>query len=274
MYALISQLRHGPLRSLTSVWRHAGRIYRGFQAATGIPRGVAKKIGPYGPFQLSGRFAFSNYENWGGAHNASFTACIELCRDRRCVLDVGAHIGLVALPASRMLQATGCLFAFEPAAGNLHYLRDHVELNRINNVEVLDLLVGAEEQDAVPFFEQSGDSGLNSLMPRSGDGRFVETVRRQVSIDSFCRERGLKPDLIKIDVEGAEVQVLEGARQTLSAARPLIVLSVHPRQLRDLGESVEKLGRLIGELGYQVRTADDRPTTKLAFDEYLLRPVE
>lgn len=270
MLDLVTRLRHGPLSRLR-VWRVAGRAYRAFQSSTGVPRSVSKKIGAYGPFLLSGRFAFSNYAGWGTRHNAGFGACVELSRGCRCVLDIGAHIGLVTLPVSHVVAPGGCVFAFEPAQANLTYLKAHIALNRVNNVVVIDSLVGAEARESVPFFEQSGDSGLNTTAHRGRDLGFAPTRRSQVTVDGFCAQRGVHPDVIKIDVEGAELAVLRGAERTLRSDRPTVILSVHPRQMVSLGATVEELEQLLRDLGYRAMTPDGRPAESLRFDEYVLR---
>ena len=270
MLDLITRLRHGALRRL-GMWQLAGRAFRSFQSHTGLPRSAFKKIGVYGPFLLSGRFAFSDYASWGAGHNSGYVACVELSRGCRCVLDVGAHIGLVTLPVSRVVAPGGEVYAFEPAQANLHYLRAHIALNGLSNVTVVESLVGAEPRNEVPFFEQSGDSGLNTTADRGGELGFAPTTRRQVTLDGFCAERGLQPDVIKIDVEGAEVGVLRGAERTLRSKRPTVILSVHPRQMLSLGATVEELEQLLRELGYRATTPDGGPAVSLKFGEYVLR---
>ena len=264
-------LRHGPLRHLRGIWRPLGRIYRSAQRLTGWPRHVSKQIGPYGPFKLNGRFAFSNYESWGDGHNSGFRTCVEACRPGDTMIDIGAHIGLVTLCAGAQVGPQGRIVAFEPASGNLRYLRDHVAANGFPHVEIADSLVGADERDAVEFLESTGDSGLNTRAPRALRADFVATKRPQVSLDRFCAGRQLSPNVIKIDVEGAETDVLRGAVATIARSKPLIVLSVHPRQIVMLGSSLGELTALVKSLNYQVATPGGTPVVEfVAGGEYLL----
>ena len=228
------------------------------------------RVGPYGPFRFNSHFAFSDFENWGGGHNAGFEACVEMCRGKRCVFDVGAHIGLVSLPMSSVLGDGGKVYAFEPADANRNFLLDHIAKNQAKNIEVNGCLVGDNDRNRVQFFELASASGVNSVVVPSNDNAYIVTHKSQITLDTFCAERSLKPEVIKIDVEGSELSVLRGAHQTLEACGPTIFLSVHPRHLGLLGETTEALGALIEGLGYECRNIDGSPAGDLVFGEYLL----
>lgn len=230
------------------------------------------RIGSYGPFMLDGEFAFSDFEHWGRGHNRGFQSCIEACRGKRCVFDVGAHIGLVALPMSRVVADGGTVYAFEPAAANLTHLHGHLQLNGITNITVVETLVGRDEKPAVPFFESPLASGQNSAVRKHRPDRYIEAQRPQTTLDAFCRVNGLAPEIIKIDVEGSEIAVLEGARELLARHAPTIFLSVHPAELAALGQSDTELAKLIDDLGYQCRDIDDNIQQTFHFDEYVLTP--
>lgn len=269
--AALRRWRHGPLKAFNPLWLMLGRVYRRFAAQLRSP--VAQRIGPYGPFLLQPEFAFSNFENWGGHQNNGFTACIEACRNARCAFDVGGHIGLVTLPMSRAVAAGGRVFTFEPAAANARVLRRHVADNQLDNVEVIETLVGARDDDHVVFFEDDSPSGMNGLAIKGSVERYARTEHRQVSIDSFCAARGLSPEVIKIDVEGAETFVLQGAQETLRRCRPKVFLSVHPAHLKLLGSSAEELLALIEASGYACREIDGTPVKAFRLSEYLLLPA-
>jgi FkbM family methyltransferase len=256
------------------MWVLLGRCYRGTLKALNLRPSVRMRIGPYGPFRLDGRFAFSNYETWGGGRNEAFQACIEASQDGGCVLDIGAHVGLVSLPLSAAVGASGHVYAFEPADVNRALLLRHLELNSMRNVEVSGELVGENDTEEVVYHEQLTDSGLNSVAARPGKGTFVSTHKRQISLDTFCEQRGLHPNLIKIDVEGAETGVLRGAVRTLRTSRPTIILSVHPEELGILGHGVAELMQLIEELGYGCSDIDGNEVHELEAKEYILQPQD
>jgi FkbM family methyltransferase len=270
--ATLRRLRHGPLRSLDPMWVALGRLYRWLFRVLGVHRPVTSRIGPYGPFRLDGMFVFSNFENWGGGHNDAFELAVEACRGKRCVLDVGAHIGLVALPMASVVGAQGRVVCFEPAQANRKLLMEHAALNGLSNIEVVSALVGAEPLSAVRFFEMDKPTGMNTMaVPKNPKG-YHESQCRQISLDSFCTDRGIVPDVIKIDVEGAEIGVLRGARDVLRRFRPLIFLSVHPREIAGLNGSIGDLISLVAELGYELRDTKGREPARLELREYVLTP--
>lgn len=269
--AALRRWRHGPLKVVDPLWFPLGRAFRFFARKIGQP--VSQSIGRYGPFLLQPEFAFSNFENWGGSHNNGFTACIEACRGRKCVFDVGGHIGLVTLPMSRAIAPGGRVFTFEPAIANARVLKRHLAVNNIDNVDVIETLVGRADDDNVVFFEDTGPCGMNGLAIKGDDFRYTQTRHRQVSLDSFCASRQLSPEVIKIDVEGAEHLVLQGARETLRRYQPKIFLSVHPAHLKLLGSSVEELLALIKANGYACYEIDGTPVKAFRLSEYLLLPA-
>lgn len=272
---VLRQLRHGPLRFLGPLWVKLGDIYRSAVSRPGRRTSTTTTIGGYGPFRVDGVFAFSDLEGWGTGHNAGFHACIEQARGTSCVFDVGAHVGLVTLPLSRAVGAQGRVVAFEPGQLNADLLERHLALNSIQNVEVVRALVGDSAADSVDFYERLDvPTGMNS-MSVGGDGAHIRTAMRQVDLDAYCETRRLEPAVVKIDVEGAELRVLRGAINLLKRARPYVFLSVHPRQMCELGDELEDLESLVAEAGYEWRTPDGEEVRgPLGMAEYVLVPKE
>jgi FkbM family methyltransferase len=189
------------------------------------------------------------------------------------VVDVGAHVGLVTLPAASVLGPGGRIVVFEPADANRRLLERHVCLNGYKDrVTVVGDLVGAEEADNVPFFAMDDATGMNTVVPGSVGDDYRAMAKHQTTLDAYCASHDLSPEIVKIDVEGAELGVLRGARGTVSRCRPAVFLSVHPRQITLLGETVEALADLIESLGYDCRHADGTEVTEFQLREYVLTP--
>jgi FkbM family methyltransferase len=135
------------------------------------------------------------------------------------VLDVGAHVGYYTMLSAVLAGPTGRVVAFEPNPTNAHFLRRHVEINRLGNVEVDEAAVS--DRTGTGRFDFGSGSGTGSL---SASGA-IEVCT--VTLDEVCANRSLTPSAVKIDVEGAEVSVLRGGLGTLRRAQPVIFLSTH-----------------------------------------------
>jgi FkbM family methyltransferase len=136
-------------------------------------------------------------------------------------LDIGAHMGLYTLLLKDKFKKGFC---FEPAKDNYKALKNNLFINNLHeNFIALDKAVSNVEGTSV--FNVNGDfSGTNSLEDAGAgsSGQEVETI----TIDSFIRKNGIqeKIQLIKIDTEGHEMQVLEGAKETLQNSPTCIVV--------------------------------------------------
>ena len=147
------------------------------------------------------------------------------------VFDIGANVGYYTLLASRRVGPSGRVLAFEPLPRNISYLYRHLALNDIENVTLIPLAC-SDRSILTPFV-----AGDNCATGRLADAKYGPVPGRceyvaTVAVDEIVRESGLRPDLLKIDVEGAEEQVLKGAAETLALARPTVLLSVHSDALR------------------------------------------
>ncbi len=205
-------------------------------------------------------------------------------------LDIGANIGLYTL-AFAALAREGKVFAFEPAPGSYDFLNRNVALNRADNVETFHLAVGAESGTVdfhdIPFFTAGsfaveGDSFLTSEVLGSSFFRAAS-----VTVDEFVGDHGLsRVDVIKIDVEGGEISVLEGATQSLSRHRPVVVLefnsfglSLHNavlpqvalRRIQELFPFVFVIDRVDGSLS---RLAGAHEAYEFLYDNGIHGPVD
>ncbi len=144
---------------------------------------------------------------------------------RRCVqpgnvvYDLGAHAGYYSLAAARAVGPAGRVFAFEPDATNLADLRFHVARNDLKQVEVVPHPVGLKHGDAVGF--GGGASSFEGHVVAGGDLRLV-------SIDGWRAETGAPPpDFVKMDVEGFELEALDGALGVLGQLNAVWTVALH-----------------------------------------------
>lgn len=153
--------------------------------------------------------------------------------------DIGANIGQHSLFMSRIADQ---VYAFEPYAPVRDRLQFHLQLNQVRNVQVH--AVGLSERDELlPFFAPTGrNQGIGSFDASTvSKGNRVAGNLQLVNGDSYLETQGMQPPtLLKIDVEGFEKQVLHGLRQTLAAARPVLVTEITYGKQLSFG-SIEEL---------------------------------
>ena len=136
------------------------------------------------------------------------------------VFDVGAHAGFVTLCAAQIVDGGGRVVAFEPLPANLENLRRHVELNGLKNVDVLPFALATGSGTA--RFDAGNDLSTGHLA-ENGTVE-VETA----SLDGLLASGDVPPpDVVKIDVEGAEADVLAGAAELLGGRQPALILATH-----------------------------------------------
>lgn len=167
--------------------------------------------------------------------------------------DVGAHIGYDSLKASVVVGDQGRVVAFEPNPHTLLQLRSNIEASAATNVLVQPIACTDTDTTLTLFDSTLGGNSGSSSLSRENAGPLTRsyTVRGR-PIDDVVMELGLRRlDVLKADVEGAELVVLRGAANTLRRFHPKLILEVVQRQLENMGTSVEELEAFVWSLGYR-----------------------
>lgn len=165
------------------------------------------------------------------------------------VLDIGANIGYYALLAARYVGDTGRVVAVEPHPSNYALLRHNIRLNRLSNLSTIQVAISDTAGEAELFV--SPHSNLHSLNSVSR-AKTRQTIRvPTTTIDSLAETVGLEFALLRMDLEGWELNALRGGQRTLSTARPRIIMEVHPLYLRERG--LEELLTMLSDFNYCVR---------------------
>jgi FkbM family methyltransferase len=176
------------------------------------------------------------------------------------IFDLGGNVGYYTLISAIRAGERGKVFVFEPLPRNLDFLKRHLALNRIGNVTVVEAAV-SDRSGTVRFEADSSTS-----KGRIGAGGTLEV--KSISLDEWI-DQGLlpAPDLLKIDIEGAELWALQGARRILAAAHPPIFLSTHSGKVhKDCLDFLEALS-------YRLSSLDNRPLER-SRDILALPPAE
>ena len=201
-----------------------------------LGKGVERSIGGESirfPARWS-RYYESDYEP------ETFRFFRETLKEGDTVLDIGGHIGLFAVVTARLVGEKGKVFSFEPTPFTRAVLQEVVDLNGCSDiVEVRPEAVSAKSGETV-FFDTGDDiSNANSLVKTARSKREIPV--KLISVDEFVSERNLTVNCLKIDVEGAELDLLRGARKTFLEQRPAARLGLHPPFIVQNGHSLDDI---------------------------------
>lgn len=170
-----------------------------------------------------------------------------------CCLDVGAHLGYYTILMARLTGRDGLVVAFEPFPENVTALQENLRLNGVENVRLEECALAG----------RSGNLELtyptNEAMPSTpsahgykvGKAMATVTVPARTLDDALAQVKsvGRNPQLVKMDIEGAELEVLQGAEHLLRDVRPILVVEVHGWRA-GLGEAIQAL---LAQARYEVK---------------------
>ncbi|WP_158764407.1 FkbM family methyltransferase [Terricaulis silvestris] len=160
-------------------------------------------------------------------------------------IDIGANIGVYAMLALDAVGPSGQIHCFEIDPRPLSALRKSISSFDLLNIAVHECAVS--DVDGVLTFVPAAEHGHNRIDPAGRTGRSIRSIR----IDTWAEERSLdRVDVIKIDVEGAEKSVIEGARGTIAKFRPLVLCEASAENTAPFGYSPEDLISLFVSLDY------------------------
>jgi FkbM family methyltransferase len=138
--------------------------------------------------------------------------------------DLGANVGFFSLVGAALVGPEGHVYAVEPAPVTARALRSNVARNDLANVTVIEAAAGREDGSARLDLADGEVSQSARLL---GENQCGGLQVRVVSIDTLIREGASPPDVIKIDVEGAEEDAILGMRTTLASHRPSVICEIH-----------------------------------------------
>lgn len=254
---------HQKLQDLLELWRE--KTFRPYivKKATG---GVSFRF-------LIGDLQGKRWYDSGEGHDSSESSELKflsdhLIRPGDIVFECGGHHGWTAIVLSRYVGDNGKVITFEPHPNNVRILRQNLALNDIKNVMIEQRAVGPRDERATVT-----NMSDTIVKPDRVDERFwPENAKRKsilkgvevgmVSLDTYARTNDLYPTVLKVDVEGYEVEVLKGAREVLSRIPRLALEIHHPDALARYGTSAADLLELVDFGRYEtwiLRPSEGRP---------------
>lgn len=182
-------------------------------------------------------------------------------RNKKVFFDVGAHIGFYALLASRLMGDMGKTFAFEASPETFHFLKMNTQGKK--NIFTLNNAISDKEEE-LTFYEFNlyycESNTLNPDIFQKQDWSKSATRKEvkidAISLDYFSQDNAVLPDIIKIDVEGAELSVIKGAIQMIEKNHPLIIMEYLNDKCVESTQYREAMD-LILSLGYKLYLIDD-----------------
>jgi FkbM family methyltransferase len=180
----------------------------------------------------------------------------QLVKEGMTVCDVGANIGIITLLASRLAGPKGRVISFEPVPANAEILRGNIQRNGYQNVTVVQKAVASKPGQAE--IHLSDFSGCHSLLPEPGRGTGRSLTIETVRLDSLPELQ--KIDLLKIDVEGLEIEVLK----SLGKIRPAqVILEYNSERCAAAGMNWAQFRQNLQDLGFTGIECLDDPNCDL-----------
>mgnify|MGYP000347802958 CR=1 FL=1 len=166
-------------------------------------------------------------------------------------IDVGANFGLHTLYAAKLVGNQGRVFAFEPVPSNLKLLRKNIALSNVEQqVTIVPKAVSNADDQYLSFYIPQEDVPVTASL--HGNSEQLQMIQvANVRLDDYWRDINLPVHLIKIDVEGAEMEVLRGSEKLLKQWQPNLLIEVHGFALPNFGSSVDTLRDFLNNLGYK-----------------------
>ena len=176
------------------------------------------------------------------------------------IIDLGANLGYYPLIEYQILSGSGKIFAFEPSPINIELLKMNIELNKAGNIIDIYPYAGGEKNGKEKFY-LSTHSNVNTMLPtefttgkpsRGVSDNFIDV--RVIELSSFIKENG-NVDLIRMDIEGYEVEVLKGLTKAIedNSFSGQIVFECHSPKYDDIKHSIRAQLKMLFNNGYYAK---------------------
>jgi FkbM family methyltransferase len=201
-------------------------------------------------FSLADPFSatFFSYHFKNGVYEVEgLDVMLESINEKSIVLDVGANIGYFTCFAGKRCK-NGHVYAFEMGKANFDILKDNVSLNKLNNVTTECYAVADITSEV-----QIPDTAVGNAVLKIIEGKSQDDLVsvKSISLDEYCATRNIVPEFIKIDVEGAEMKVLQGMTKLLSSSLKILI-EIHETDLAYFKSSKEEVISYLKQFGYKL----------------------
>jgi FkbM family methyltransferase len=175
---------------------------------------------------------------------------------RAAVVDVGANIGFYSVIAAARAQSfDGTVHAFEPNPRIFAELERNLTLNHFTNAHSQCQAVGDMISEMTLYVNENAIT--YSSLRRTQDFLAQEIRVPVTTLDAYAQTHDLKMGLLKIDVEGAELLVLRGAREILNRDRPIVLYEEFARGFHEFGYAISDVRAFLRDFGYRLMAIDE-----------------
>lgn len=194
--------------------------------------------------------------NFGSYEKREWEMLLRMMGKRFIVWDIGANVGWYSLNLAKLFPEAQ-FFAFEPIPSTFRQLERNVQINGLGNIHAFNFGF-SDSNGHIKFYLQLQNSANASSANLSEEESVLQVICRVMTMDDFVKDDGLNMDLVKCDVEGAELLVLKGGARSIEKYKPVIFMEMlrkwsikfnyHPNQIIDL----------LGKMGYRCFIVKDQ----------------
>lgn len=191
-------------------------------------------------------------------------------------LDIGSNIGYYSLFVSSLLKNTGEVYAFEPITSLFNQINESIKLNGFTNIKALQTALGNEKAEKEIYLRDENMGGSSLIDYKDLNIVRVSSIEKIMvdKLDSVL-PKNTKVDLIKIDVEGYELEALQGAKKILEAQHPVIFMEFSPVFYeQDRKGKTQEMITFLEELNYTCQTIAGEPLYLKKWVEKTTNPTQ
>lgn len=194
---------------------------------------------------------------WMGCYSQDIAQLLnQLIKPGMVILDVGANIGEITLLTAQRVGPEGRVFSFEPMDGISRKLEWHAKINQLHQISIQKIALGDRIADNIPIYLSCGQvvedehDGLGSLYGGEQGQNPVQHIA-MTTLDEWQSKQHLERiDLIKIDIEGAELACLKGAKKSIQKYKPKIIIEIQDFSSARAGYKSSDILAFLSELNY------------------------
>lgn len=158
-----------------------------------------------------------------------------LIKKNDCVIDVGANQGIYSLAMAKIVKSRGKVIAVEPFSSMTSCLKNNMKINSINNIKIIESLISNKQKTYKLNFNHGTVSA--SIVKKFKNNKYIKV--KSLTIDQIC-SNFKKVNFIKLDIEGAEMLALEGAKKTLKNSKPVLSVEVNKNSFKKISNFLRK----------------------------------